>query len=71
MAADLCVIEPAALALDPVEVVYDLPGAAPRLVQRGRGFRAVFVNGTRTIAGDEPTGARPGRFLAAEPTAAS
>jgi len=64
-AADLCVIEPDRLALDPVEVAYDLPGDKPRLVQRGRGFRAVFVNGERAIADDEPTGRRAGRMLSA------
>ncbi|MCH2174029.1 amidohydrolase family protein [Myxococcota bacterium] len=64
-AADLCVIEPGLLALDPVEVVHDLPGGSPRLFQGGRGFRAVFVNGERTVADDEPTGRRPGRVLSA------
>lgn len=65
MAADLCVIDPQALRLGPVEVHHDLPGGAPRLVQAGHGFRAVFVNGVRTIDCDEITGARPGRMLEA------
>jgi len=65
-AADICVIDPDRLALAPVEVVHDLPGGAPRLVQRGRGFRAVYVNGERTIADDEATESRPGQILSAQ-----
>jgi len=65
-AADLCVIEPERLALDPVEVAYDLPGGAPRLAQGGRGFRAVFVNGEQTVSDDQTTGQRPGQMLSAQ-----
>ena len=63
LAADVCVIDPERIALGPVAVVNDLPGEAPRLVQNGNGFRAVFVNGIQTIDADEPTGVRPGRML--------
>jgi N-acyl-D-aspartate/D-glutamate deacylase len=63
LAADVCVIDPERIALGPVTVVNDLPGEAPRLVQDGNGFRAVFVNGIQTIEADEPTGVRPGRML--------
>ncbi|MAG34345.1 MAG: hypothetical protein CL908_25995 [Deltaproteobacteria bacterium] len=65
MAADICLIDPEMLELGPVEVEYDLPGGAPRLVQSGHGFRAVFVNGVQTIDRDAPTGERPGRMLSA------
>ena len=34
-----------------------LPGGAPRLYQGGRGYRAVFVAGERTIDHDTPTDA--------------
>lgn len=67
--ADLCVIDPEALELGPVRVQHDLPGAAPRLVQSGTGYRAVFVNGVQTIDRDRPTGARPGRMLRARSSA--
>ncbi len=65
MAADVVVIDPERLALGPARIEYDLPGDAPRLVQAGTGFRAVFVNGVETITGDRPTGAAPGRVLRA------
>jgi N-acyl-D-aspartate/D-glutamate deacylase len=64
-AADLCVIDPSALAIGAVQVAHDLPGGAPRLYQDARGYRAVFVNGVRTIADDSPTDARPGTALSA------
>jgi N-acyl-D-aspartate/D-glutamate deacylase len=63
MAADLCVIEPGAVELGPVRVEHDLPGGAPRLVQSGQGFRAVYVNGVPTIDHDALTGNRPGVVL--------
>ena len=65
LAADLCVIDPGRVKLETVEVVHDLPGGAPRLLQPGSGFRAVYVNGVRTIADDRPTGERPGVAVAA------
>jgi N-acyl-D-aspartate/D-glutamate deacylase len=63
--ADLCVIDRESIGLDPVEVHHDLPGGAPRLVQKGHGFRHVFVNGIATIEDDQPTGERPGMMLSA------
>jgi N-acyl-D-aspartate/D-glutamate deacylase len=65
LAADICVLDPERLELGPVEICHDLPGDGPRLVQSGFGYRAVFVNGVRTIDRDEPTGAAPGRMLRA------
>ncbi len=65
-AADVCVIDPEEIQLGPVRVENDLPGEAPRLVQSGLGFRAVFVNGVKTIDCDQLTGERPGQMLSAE-----
>ena len=64
-AADVCVIDPEEIQLGPVRVENDLPGGAPRLVQSGVGFRAVFVNGVKTIDCDQLTGERPGQMLSA------
>jgi N-acyl-D-aspartate/D-glutamate deacylase len=64
-AADLCVVDPAEIAVGAVRVAHDLPGGAPRLYQDARGYRAVVVNGTRTIDHDAPTDARPGVALGA------
>jgi N-acyl-D-amino-acid deacylase len=65
--ADVCVIDPAQLSLGPPSLVHDLPGSSPRLLQHGHGYRAVFVNGCRTINCDEPTGATPGAMIRARP----
>lgn len=62
-AADLCVIDPAKLALAPAEVRNDLPGDAPRLVQTGSGYRTVLCNGTVTLRDDTPIDAAPGQML--------
>jgi len=64
--ADVCVIDREAIRLGPVEVRHDLPGGAPRLVQRGHGYRHVLVNGVPTIEDDQPTGARAGEMLSAQ-----
>ena len=45
------------------EMVNDFPGGAPRYVQRGRGYRAVLVNGELALENDELTGARSGQIL--------
>lgn len=62
-AADVCVIEPDRLRLREVRIERDLPGGLARLVQSAEGFRAVYVNGVKTIADDAATGARPGEFV--------
>jgi N-acyl-D-aspartate/D-glutamate deacylase len=51
------------------EMVYDFPGGAPRYIQRGRGYRAVLVNGEIALENDELTGARSGRILRQRPAA--
>ena len=65
--ADLCVIDPSRLGVDPVSVRHDLPGGSPRLYQAGRGYRCVMVAGQPVVEEDRPTGATPGRMLRAEP----
>jgi len=63
--ADVCVIDPDRLELLDVRIENDLPGGIARLVQSGRGFRAVYVNGEKTIDDDVATGAAPGAFVRA------
>jgi len=64
--ADLCVIDPARLGVEPVSVRHDLPGGSPRLYQAGRGYRCVMVAGQPVVEDDRPTDARPGQVLRAE-----
>ena len=45
--ADLNVIDHDALALEPPEMVYDLPASGKRLVQRARGYVATIKSGAR------------------------
>jgi N-acyl-D-aspartate/D-glutamate deacylase len=61
--ADINVIDFDALALRRPEVVYDLPGAGRRLIQRATGYRHTFNAGVETVCDDELTGARPGRLV--------
>ena len=53
------------------EMVYDFPGGAPRYIQRGRGYRAVLVNGEIALEHDELTGARSGHILRQRSAAAA
>lgn len=43
--------------------VCDLPGGAPRLIQRGVGYRTTLVNGKIIVEHDELTGNRGGKVL--------
>ncbi|HWL44667.1 MAG TPA: amidohydrolase family protein [Ilumatobacter sp.] len=61
--ADVNVIDYDRLAFGTARMAYDLPGGAPRLVQKARGYRHTFVAGTETVTDDEFTGALPGRLL--------
>jgi N-acyl-D-aspartate/D-glutamate deacylase len=61
--ADINVVDHETLALDPPEMLYDLPGSGKRLVQRARGYVATVKSGTVVRQFDEPTGQRPGRLL--------
>ena len=61
--ADVVVYDPERLCIGPNEVVEDLPGGEWRRIQKASGYRAVFVNGVRTIEDDEQTERHPGRLL--------
>jgi N-acyl-D-aspartate/D-glutamate deacylase len=63
LAADLNVLDPAELAPEVPELVYDLPGGGRRLIQGARGYRATVVGGSVTFVDGEETGARTGRLL--------
>jgi len=63
MAADITVFDPDTVdALEP-EVVHDLPGGGPRLMQKSRGIHYTVVNGTVLMEQNEHTGAYPGQVL--------
>jgi N-acyl-D-aspartate/D-glutamate deacylase len=62
-AADVNVIDVAALGFGAPEWVNDLPGGAGRLIQRGRGYRHSFINGQEFMADGEHTGALAGRVV--------
>jgi N-acyl-D-aspartate/D-glutamate deacylase len=64
-------IDPDALALAHPEIVYDLPAAGKRLVQRARGYRATLVSGEVVLENGEPTGALPGQARAGLPQRAA
>ena len=61
--ADLNVIDFDRLSFGAARMAYDLPGGAPRLVQKAQGYRHTFAGGIETVADDEFTGALPGRLL--------
>jgi N-acyl-D-aspartate/D-glutamate deacylase len=61
--ADVNVIDHDALRLETPEMVYDLPAAGKRLIQRGHGYVATVKSGTVVRQHDEATGERPGRLL--------
>jgi N-acyl-D-amino-acid deacylase len=61
--ADLNLVDHRALALEPPEMVHDLPGGGRRLVQRARGYVATVKAGTVVREHGEDTGERPGRLL--------
>ena len=61
--ADVNVIDYEELALDPPEMVYDLPAGGRRLIQRARGYLATVKRGVVVREDDEATGERPGRLL--------
>jgi N-acyl-D-aspartate/D-glutamate deacylase len=63
MAADVVMFDPAEVGPREPELAHDLPGGAPRLVQRADGIRLVMVNGEVVLDDGELTGARPGNVL--------
>ncbi len=61
--ADVNVIDHDALALEPPEMVYDLPASGKRLIQRARGYVATVKSGVVVREHDQSTGELPGRLL--------
>lgn len=61
--ADINIIDYAALDIGNPRIEHDLPSGAGRLLQSSKGYLGTFVNGVRTRAADQDTGARPGRLL--------
>ncbi len=61
--ADINVIDFDALSLSRPEAVFDLPTGGKRLVQRVRGYDAVFKNGEQIMDHGEHTGALPGGLV--------
>jgi len=61
--ADVNVIDFEHLALQPPEMVHDLPADGKRLLQRARGYLHTIVSGVETCADGASTGALPGRFV--------
>jgi N-acyl-D-aspartate/D-glutamate deacylase len=63
MVADLNVFDPDTVSPAMPELVHDLPGGSPRIVQRAEGFSATVVAGEVVHRDGEHTGALPGRLL--------
>jgi N-acyl-D-aspartate/D-glutamate deacylase len=61
--ADVNLIDFAALAVRPPEIVYDLPAGGKRLLQRATGYAKTLVAGEVVFEDGEPTGALPGRLV--------
>jgi N-acyl-D-aspartate/D-glutamate deacylase len=61
--ADVNVIDMGRLRLRRPQMHFDLPGGAPRLLQRAEGYLHTFVRGQETYAGGQPTDALPGRLI--------
>ena len=65
--ADINVIDLDRLGVSLPEAHYDLPAGGRRIMQPVQGYIATFVNGVRTRANDQDTGARPGRVASQQP----
>tara|TARA_R110000823_G_scaffold171736_9_gene304224 strand:+ start:74566 stop:76341 length:1776 start_codon:yes stop_codon:yes gene_type:complete len=63
MKADVNVIDYEGLTIHAPEMVYDLPAAARRLVQRVDGYRFTLCSGELIFQDGRETGARPGRLI--------
>ncbi|MFZ8999226.1 MAG: N-acyl-D-amino-acid deacylase family protein [Ilumatobacteraceae bacterium] len=61
--ADVNVIDYERLRFGKARMAWDLPGGAPRLVQKANGYRHTFCAGVETVTDDEFTGALPGRLV--------
>jgi len=63
MAADIFVFDPAEIDLAEPEKVQDLPGGAPRYIQRAKGIPYTIVNGSVLMKSGTHTGVYPGKVL--------
>jgi N-acyl-D-aspartate/D-glutamate deacylase len=61
--ADLNVLDPQELAVEPIRFVRDFPTGASRLIFGARGYHQMVVNGELVMDGGKHTGALPGRTL--------
>jgi len=59
--ADLVAFDPAAVGVDRMERVWDLPAGADRLIARSHGLHHVWVNGEPVT--DDSASPRPGRLI--------
>lgn len=62
-AADIIVYDYEGLAMQPEQVVYDLPGGEWRRICKPTGYRHILVNGAVTMVDGEETGAMTGALL--------
>jgi N-acyl-D-aspartate/D-glutamate deacylase len=67
--ADLNVIDTDAVRPHELEIVYDLPAGAKRIIQHADGYAATIVDGEVVQREGEDTGARPGRVVRSTPAA--
>lgn len=63
MDADLVVFDPATVGTQPLEWVNDLPGGAPRLIERSQGIICSIIGGQVVFADNEHQGVMPGQML--------
>ena len=61
--ADLVAFDPAAVGVEPMKRVWDLPAGADRLVARSHGLHKVWVNGELVGDGGKGGGPRAGRLI--------
>jgi N-acyl-D-aspartate/D-glutamate deacylase len=61
--ADLVAFDPAAVGVERMERVWDLPAGADRLIARSHGLHQVWVNGELVSNGDGGGGSRAGRLI--------
>ena len=61
--ADLVAFDPAAVGVERMERVYDLPAGADRLIARSHGLHQVWVNGEPVSDGHADGRRRPGRLI--------
>ena len=61
--ADLVVFDPATVGTRPLEWVNDLPGGAPRLIERSQGILWSIIGGEVVFANNEYQGVMPGQVL--------